>query len=40
MKKAIILSVAAVVAATLSSCDDLLNDNRYPQSIQTSNVEY
>ncbi len=34
------MSAVAIVAASLSSCDDFLNDNRYPQSIQTSNVEY
>ena len=41
MKKQLIygfLGIAAV--ATLTGCDDLLNDNRYPQSIQTSNTEF
>lgn len=41
MKKQLIygfLGIAAV--ATLTGCDDLLNDNRYPQSIQTSNAEF
>lgn len=26
--------------ASLTACDDLLNDNRYPQSVQTSNTEF
>lgn len=29
-----------MVAVSLTSCDDFLNDNRYPESIQTSNANY
>lgn len=40
MKKSYILGALAVVAASLTSCDDFLNDNRYPESIQTSNPTF
>lgn len=40
MKKLYILGAVALVAASLSSCNDFLNDNRYPMSIQTANDEY
>lgn len=40
MKKSYILGAVAMVAVSLTSCDDFLNDNRYPESIQTSNANY
>lgn len=41
MKKQLIYGFLGLAAmATLTACDDLLNDNRYPQSVQTSNDEF
>ncbi len=40
MKKSIILGAVALVAASLTSCDDFLNDNRYPLSQETANPEF
>lgn len=40
MKKQYILGAVALVAASLTSCDDFLNDNRFPESVQTNNPDY
>ena len=42
MKAKYILGMFAVVGAavSLTSCDDFLNDNRYPMSQQTVNAEF
>lgn len=40
MKKSIILSAVGVLALSLASCDDFLNDNRYPMDTQVSNDTY
>ena len=40
MKKIIIISALAVAAAGMSSCDDFLNDNRFPLDQQTDNPSY
>lgn len=41
MKKSIIIGAAvALLGASLSSCDDFLNDNRYPLSQQVVNSEF
>lgn len=41
MKKSIIIGAAvALLGASLSSCDDFLNDNRYPLSSQVVNSEF
>ncbi len=40
MKKIYIFGAVAIAAASLTSCDDFLNDNRYPESVQTSNPAY
>lgn len=40
MKKSIILGTVALAAASLTSCDDFLNDNRFPLSQQTANTEF
>lgn len=40
MKKSIIISALAIAAMGMSSCDDFLNDNRYPLDQQTNNPSY
>ncbi|MCM1222488.1 MAG: RagB/SusD family nutrient uptake outer membrane protein, partial [Lachnospiraceae bacterium] len=40
MKKILFGASILAVAATLSSCDDFLNDNRYPLDEQTNNPAY
>lgn len=40
MKKSIILGTLAVCGLGLTSCDDFLNDNRFPESKQTVNAEF
>lgn len=40
MKKISIIASLVAVAASLSSCDDFLNDNRYPLDQQTNNPSY
>lgn len=40
MKKIYLMGMVALVGASLTSCDDFLNDNRYPLSQQTANAEY
>lgn len=40
MKKLFILSAIALVGASLTGCDDFLDDNRYPLSQQTVNPEF
>lgn len=40
MKKSIIIGLTVVTAAAFTSCDDFLNDNRFPLSQQTVNSEY
>lgn len=40
MKKYIIISAALLLGASLTSCDDFLNDNRYPLSKQVVNPEF
>lgn len=40
MKKSIIISALAIAAIGMSSCDDFLNDNRYPLDKQTDNPSY
>ncbi|MBO5053175.1 MAG: RagB/SusD family nutrient uptake outer membrane protein [Muribaculaceae bacterium] len=40
MKKSIILTAVSLVGLAFASCDDFLNDNRYPLSQQTNNPAY
>lgn len=40
MKKSIILSALVAAALGMTSCDDFLNDNRYPLDQQTNNPSY
>lgn len=40
MKKLILFGTIALAAAGLTSCDDFLNDNRYPLDKQTDNPNY
>lgn len=40
MKKSLIISAVALVGASLTGCDDFLNDNRYPLSNQTVNAAF
>lgn len=40
MKKYILISALAAVAMGMASCDNLLNDNRYPLDQQTNNPNY
>lgn len=40
MKKSLIITAVALVGASLTGCEDFLNDNRYPLSQQTVNSEF
>ncbi|MDO5394695.1 MAG: RagB/SusD family nutrient uptake outer membrane protein [Bacteroidales bacterium] len=40
MKKSIILTAVSLACVTFASCDDFLNDNRYPLSQQTNDAQY
>ncbi len=40
MKKTIIISALAIASLGLSSCDDFLNENRFPLDKQTDNPSY
>lgn len=40
MKKSIIYGMLAVVGATLTGCNDFLDDNRWPQDVQSNNPAY
>ena len=40
MKKLYIISALALAAMGMTSCDDFLNDNRYPLDKQTDNPSY
>ena len=40
MKKILFATAIAVTALGMTSCDDFLNDHRYPLDQQTNNVEY
>lgn len=40
MKKSLIITAVALVGASLTGCEDFLNDNRYPLSQQTVNAEF
>ncbi|MBD5163640.1 MAG: RagB/SusD family nutrient uptake outer membrane protein [Bacteroidales bacterium] len=40
MKKSIILAALAVVGISLASCDDFLDDNRYPLTLETDSPAY
>lgn len=40
MKKYIFAATLGLLAASLTGCDDFLNDNRYPESLQTASPEF
>lgn len=40
MKKLYIIGLLAITGASLTGCDDFLDDNRYPQSVQENNPAF